>query len=494
MTIGVPFDLAFQNSNVTDPVPTIEDLLINCQAPIFSKGLEVLADEWIYEYRGVEFTPKTWNSTDEAAGLYQIDDILFKDCGLFKVTGKKGDGFTEHRRPKEPENYANHDISMKWQDWDRRYVKLPIAKAGSWLPNMYTDINKKYMIVWSASKNKYLWHIADTRGGSQDFGILWTGKYASWNDKKAQVISWGGTGLSKSPAIRVVSMVFRKGYFFLRTHINAPLEYEAWTTGTAYSYSYGVVDSPADIDGFETKRKSQAYNPFDGKNYTETKFSTHKTDGFARWDVVATQDIDSIALGHIICDTVDVRISNQAGEALFELTAYPVDNTIVANRPEEYYSTVVLYADKTYPPGSIVTIWLHAAVVTLGEFIGASKLEAGFTKLNFQNSFKDFSPKEQDQWGNWVYIDGVRVHTHTGTVEYPVVTYDQLNRLMVMIGGQKVVINSSDTTNNEVPDGRKVFAATMMIARFTKFQLATSEKYKRIGETATYAFSVEELV
>ncbi len=501
MTIGIPFDLSFQDSNVTDDTPTLDDILITCQAPVFSVGLELLNDEWIYEYQGVEFTPKEWNQTDETNGVYQIDEVLMRNCSLIKVTGKSGTGVTTHQRPKEPEDYDDHDISMKWQDWDRRYVKLPQNTIGQWLPKMYTDKYKQYCMVWSASRNKYLWHIQDTRLSSDgnhssiDYGILWTGKYSSANDKKASVITWGGAGLSKGTGIRVVSMILRKGYFFLRTTVDAPIEYYVWEEGPNYTYSYSDVSTPADIDGFIEKRQAQPYQPFDGKNYTATNFDTRNTNGYAKWNLLTTQNIDSIALGKVMCDTVNFRISDQLGNKLFELNNYPIDNTLAPNRPEEYPATIILYTDRTYPAGSVVTVWLHGAVVNIGEIIGASRFDAGFTKLNFKNNFKDFSPKEQDQWGNWYYnTDGIKVHTHTGTVEYPVVSYDQLNRLMIMIGGQKIVINSSDSTENEVPDGRKVFAATMMIARFTKFELSTSEKNKRIGETATYNFSAEELV
>ena len=131
---------------------------------------------------------------------------------------------------------------------------------------------------------------------------------------------------------------------------------------------------------------------------------------------------------------------------------------------------------------------------SVGEIMPASKLEAGMTNFTFKNKFKDFSPKEQDQWGNWYYTDGVRVQVHSGVVDLPVTSYDQLNRLMMMIGGQKVVINSSDSIHNEMPDSRDVFSATMMIGRFTTFELSTNTKSKQIGDFATYNFTVEELV
>ncbi len=498
MVIGIPFNLSFQNSNVTDPVQTLDDLLINCQAPVFQEGLELQSGEWIYEYNDDYFIPKIWSQADADRGVYKLDEILLKDCKLIKVTGKSGTGITTHRRPKEPENYSCHETTMDYKSWKCRYVKVSSKTQCNWLTKKWSGVNKQYTIVWCPQINSYEWTVRDTRTtpqcGIAYFKIKRSSKYSAASDIRARIIQWGGYGLSRKDTIQIKSMVERKGYFYLRTTVNAVVEYHTWNTGTAFSYTYGDVDSPADIDGFIQVRRLQAHNPFDGKNYTATEFDTKDSEGYARWDMLAVEEIDSIALGRVICDTVDFRISDQDGNSLFELNSYPIDNTIAKDRPEVYPTTTVLYTDKTYPAGSVITIWLYAALVKVGELIGASKLEAGFTKLNFRNNFKDFSPKEQDQWGNWYYIDGIRVHTHSGTVEYPVVSYDQLNRLMIMIGGRKVVVNSSDSTKNEVPDGRKVFAATMMIARFTKFQLATSEKNKRIGETATYTFDIEEIV
>ena len=65
---------------------------------------------------------------------------------------------------------------------------------------------------------------------------------------------------------------------------------------------------------------------------------------------------------------------------------------------------------------------------------------------------------------------------------------------MIMIGGQKIVVNSSDSTLNEVANSEKVFSATMMIARFTSLKLQTQEKNKRIDEIGSYTFDLEELV
>ncbi len=498
MTIGLPQNLSFQNSNVTCDLPSLEELLVACTAPVFQEGLLVCSGSWIWEYQGVDFTPKIWKLEDEEAGVYQLDEILLKDCELVKVTGKSGTGVTFHQKPKSPEEYSCYDYDMDYNSWSCRYVAVDSSTECNWLTKVWPGHNKQYTIVWSSSSNQYEWVLRDVRTsaqcGTSYFPLVFSGTYDSSKDIKAKVIEWGGIGMSRSSAIVIKSMVERGSEFYLRTHLDLPLEYHTWTTGTEYQYSYGSVQNPEDIDGFIQKQLHPAHAPFDGKNYTKTVYATDPNAGFARWDVIATEDIDSIAFGGIICDVIDFRISDQEGNTLFELNNFPVDNSVAPNRPEVWPATVVLYADKTYPAGSVITIFLKATLVTVGEIIGASKLDAGFTKVVFKNSFKDFSPKEQDQWGNWTYIDGVRVKTHTGTVEYRIASYDQLNRLMLMIGGQKVVINSSDSTENQVPDGRKVFEATQMIGRFIKLDLASTEQKKRIGEIATYSFQVEELV
>ncbi len=460
--------------------------------------MEIQGGEWIYEYRGKKFTPRIWNSGDAAAGKYSLDEILLKNCVLVKVTGKSGTGITKHQRPKEPEEYNCHDTDMNYKNWKCRYVKISNQTQASWLTKKWDDQNKQYTMIWSQSANKYKWVIRDTRTsaecGTSYFGIYWTGSYKAWNDKKAIIIQWGGIGLSRTPALRITSMISRKGHFYLRTNVNAPLEYHNWSTGTNYSYSYGPVDTPASIDGFVEKRLVQAMNPFDGKSYTRTEFDTSLTEGFARWDMITSEDIDSVAFGLVNCDTIDLRVSDQDGNSLWEINGYTVDNSVAPGRYESHPSTVILYMDLTYPAGSVITIWLHGATVVVGEMVGASELAAGFTNVQFNNTFKDFSPTEVDQWGNYVYIDGIRVKDHTGTCEFPIKRYDQLNRLMLMIGGQKVVINSSDSTTNEVPDGRNVFEASMMIGRFIKFDLKSTKQKKRIGEKGTYSFQVRELV
>ena len=105
MTIGLPIVLSVQSSNVVDLTITLEELMMNCEPPIFSQGLEIQDSTWVYEYNGVAFTPKIWNIDSETAGEYNLDEVIIKDCKLIKITGKAGTGIETHQQPYEPEEY-----------------------------------------------------------------------------------------------------------------------------------------------------------------------------------------------------------------------------------------------------------------------------------------------------------------------------------------------------------------------------------------------------
>lgn len=503
MTIGIPTLMSFQSSTVTDPSTTLDILLENCTSvdpkpPVFDTGLRIRAGEWVYEYTSpVHFIPRVWDLHDANKGMYQLDEIVLKDCKLQKVVGKSGTGITYHQRPKEPENYSGHDTNMNYKGWKHRYVKITSAMRCNWLERTWTYESRQYTICFG--DNKYKWSARDL---NSNYGcpivlnnIKTSQKYNSSTDIMARIIKWSVQGAPREDTLQINSMVERNKHFYIRTNLNLPLEYEKWETGSAFEYSYSIVDTPADIDGFVKTDRLNALKPFDGKNYTNTVFDTTDTDGEAKWVLYANTEFDSIAFGRVIADDITMIVTDQDGQTvLFEITNYKVDNRIVKGRTEEFPETVILYTEDTMPAGSIVTIILRHAVVEIGEIISATKLEAGFTNLAFKNKFKDFSPKEQDQWGNYFYRDGIKVHVHSGSVDFPIVSYDMMSRLMVYIGGQKVIINSSDSIKNELPDGHNIFSATMIIGRFTSFELATSEKNKLIGDIAKYNFSVEEIV
>jgi len=515
MTIGIPIDFAFQGSNVEDDTPTIKDLEYGCSAPVIDKGKEVQGDMWIWSYRGKkDYVVPTWSSTEAEKGSYEIGDVLFKDCKTIKITGKKGSGIFEKTRPLEPEDYSGwdkptHDI-LDYTKFTHRYFRVKNSVSGS-----NKNLSRTFRSPSGISHYSMLWDTCRIYGCKSKAGWIWyshpipfnrcintclnkgySSKYDSSTDIKASFGScWG------EKVIRFNSVIERNGYFYFRTHLNKKIEYGTWRTGTKYDYTYSRVTTPADIEGFVKKRMVNALSPFDGKNYTAAKAIMNG--GVARWVVTAKDNFDSIGFGRTLCDKITVTATNNKGEVIGKITGYDIDNRLAVTSKREYPSTAILYFGreddgtvKLMPAGTVVTIEVYGEnELEVGEIVGGETLDAGFTKVQFQNKIKDFSPKEQDKWGNWDYNEeGVRVSVHSGVVDFPIASYDGINRLMLLIGGRKVLINSSDTLGNEQPDGHRVFSATMMIARFLTLTLATSEKNKKIGDIAKYNFTVEEIV
>jgi hypothetical protein len=498
MIIGMPSPVSNQGSNVTDPAVTLEELLGNCQAPIFEKGLEVQAGEWVYEYVGDSYTPLTWTAEDEAysldGGKYEVGQILFKGCKLIKVTGKDGEGLTLHRRPKEPEQYSGWDETIDHTKWTHRYLRVSNSIQCGHLEKLFVHGDRYYTLVYC--NQVYKWTIFDRYGGGCDMlqnDLKYSNKFNAGTDVKARIIQWGGSGKPLKPSIQMKSIVERRDYSYFRTHIDAKLEYEEWVTGDVYSYTYMEVISPADIDGFLPKRKINSLNPFDGVNNTKTVFDTSNTQGVASWTMLTTQPIDSIAFGRIICDTVDITILDEDNNILFSIDNYPIDNTVVKGRPEQYPATRVIYTAETIPANSIVMVSLKGAVIELGELQTTSALDAGFTNPQFKHGFKNFNMSEINKWGTWEEVDGIKLRTHTGTVDFKTLDYDDYNNLLGLVIGTRVVMNGSDTFNNELPDGKKIFGSTMMIGRFQALDQQSYNKKKRIGEIATYNFTFQEI-
>jgi len=164
-----------------------------------------------------------------------------------------------------------------------------------------------------------------------------------------------------------------------------------------------------------------------------------------------------------------------------------------------YQTPAILYAVKDeknidVEAGGTVEIILSGTKIRCGTIMLGLSVNAGFTSAAFQNQFNDYSPKEKDQWGNVTYIEGVKQQVHSGTVKLPIAKYDIMNRLISSIGGRTVIVNGSDSKDNIQPDSKSVFASTMLIGRITEFSLRTKMENKKIGDMATYTFTIEENV
>ena len=483
----------------------------DCQAPIFSQGLEVQESDWIFEYNGVDFTPKVWNATDAENGVYDLDEVLIRDCKLVKVTGKSGTGITTHQRPLEPEDYSGYDYDMDSENWSHRYVRVANDTQCGWLSKTwYSPTGKRlYYLCWDSCTSEWIWNAKDLAANSFacDYTMYlrtflkdnYSNSFDAAKDIKATVPVWGSTlcagGCPKEPTVQFQSMVERGNYFYFRTNVNTPIQYDTWETGTAFAYSYMEIVTPIDIDGFIQKRRINAQAPFDGKGYTKAEVDTTETGYKATWTCLAAAPFDSIAFGKIICDSIDVVFKTKDGEVLEALNRFLVDNTVAKGTTREYQSTKILYVNELLDAETVIEITVHGSFVSVGTIVASDKMDAGFTSFKFKNKMKDLTPKEQDQWGNWEYATGgMKLRVHDATVEFPIVDYDGLERMMLLLGGSEVIIDGSDATNNEMSDGRKVFSATQMIARILSIELSPQDKNKRIGERGQYNITIEEMV
>lgn len=231
----------------------------------------------------------------------------------------------------------------------------------------------------------------------------------------------------------------------------------------------------------------------DGKNY-----SNATADNTMTYTVIGTGLFDTIALGGLVGDTVSVYFKDLLGNTIYSIIDRVITNEIDDNgRHAVQPVTEVLYCPVDMAHGSTVEIEIERSgnLVELGTVLLGLSLEAGFTNLVFQNKFIDYSPTETDQWGNTVYIEGLKVNVHTGTVDIAISDYDYMNRTMLAVGGAEVILNGYGVKNNTKPinsDGH--FYATMMIGRMKNFSLSTKLDNKRLGELATYKIELEEVV
>lgn len=231
----------------------------------------------------------------------------------------------------------------------------------------------------------------------------------------------------------------------------------------------------------------------DGKNYSKATAQNEIV-----YELSINGAYDTIAFGGVVADTVSVDFLDSEESLEYFIEDLPIDSRIDEDgvHPNEPV-TVIVYSPEYIMNGGRVKIKLKYShgEVEVGTIMAGLSVEAGFTNLVFSNKFIDFSPTEQDQWGNVSYVDGTKINVHIGTVDLPITNYDYMNRLMRAIGGKEVIINGYGVKHNNTPDYREgSFYATNMIGRMKNFSLSSKMVNKRLGELAQYKITVEEIV
>jgi len=496
MKVGLISPIVYEGSTVKDITFTIDDLVMgvspNCRAVSLTKGLEVKDGINIYEYQNKRTTIPLFKEDDD----YDIGDLVVYNCKLHKITGKSG--LAEHisNRPKEPEEYGSWETSINFSTWSKRYYRVAntpradicAGQLGGYLSRWYYVYRKNGVLTFSAKDlNSY----GCNRENYKTSTLATTYKFDESTDFKAVVEKWCNPYCPQLDTINFKNAIIRGNYIYMRTHLNLPIEYVSTTVGSTLKYALTKIMTPMDIDGFIYKRKINALSVFDNKDYTRCE--TYPVKKFESWSFLNTDNFDCIALSKVICDTIDISITDMVGNSLYVQNGYPVNNKLSKRRYEQPV-TIPIYMDKVYNTECKITVTLRGTHIVLGDISVGDTLYFGYTNLEFNSDYRDFSPEEQDQWGNVTYIDGVRVKKYTGTVDLKITDYDLIYRSIDKVGGNEVIINGSDSVNNTPTNSISIFQATMMVARFKSIRLKTSAKTNKIEDIATYSFEIEERV
>ena len=505
MKVSIMSPIIFAGSTVEDPAFTLDDLITgispNCRVRELTKGLEVKVGTEVYEYQLENKNIPTFDDTND----YEIGEIVLYNCKLHKITGKSGLPSHEATRPKEPEEYNGFDDISNFENATHRYFRI-------------SNTHIKNQTMGSLGIHKYRWYYIffEDRPHHPNCGYRFSAKdlnktgtrdstwylrtclknatsyaYDSSKDFKAVVYNWSAPGTVKQPTLNCKNLIIRGNYSYLRTQLDIPVEYVSNTIGSTVQYSLTEVQTPMDIDGFIYKRNINALSVFDSKDYT--KCESYPEDNKVSFSFYNTENFDCIALGKVIADTIDVHIEDTEGNSVFVLTNYPVYNDLSKKR-FEHAVTGILYVNEVIETECLITVTLNGNYISLGDLSVGDTLDMGYTNLQFNNDYRDFSPFEQDQWGNILYKEGVKVKKYSGTVDLKISDYDMIYREMGFIGGKEVIINGSDSINNTPTNSISIFQATMMVGRFKSLKLKTSARANKIEDVATYSFEIEERV
>ena len=234
--------------------------------------------------------------------------------------------------------------------------------------------------------------------------------------------------------------------------------------------------------------------PFDNKNYSKVT-----NDDFITYKIYSNEPFDTLALGRVMGEEVTVTFKRADGVVVYGPIKIQLDCHLDNNgRLPPVPITKVIYSDDDVPAGGYVEFTINDSSTVpkceLGSAVVGLSVQAGFTKLDFTNKYNDYSPQEVDQWGNVLYINGVKINVHSGTVDLPTAQYDKMNKLMLKLGADIVIVNGNGAKSNSPSDGLSKFDSVVVIGRIKNFALKTNIKDKRMGDLATYTFTVEEIV
>ncbi len=509
MFISIPTDIADETCSEKSEVRVLDDLIfLDSGVPKshpFTKGMQIreIAGGDIYEY---SLNKTMWIPAYKSV-VHKEGDIVIRNGHhhiIESATHTPGVSWY-----KQPEDYASCEETMNnFTKWTQRYFKTSNKGGQSFVSTIggRTYYMQRVMLnscgkvgqVWRVRDNTAKCSPADPCTGvvpschvNSYFCIEENLAYAF--DPAKDIIgekkAWKANGGASDTTLFFKSVVSRGDYWYFRTYVEKPPEMNS--TPAVNEYATRRIYSPKEINGFRYKGKTNCFAAYDDKNYTKAKFNPSV--GFVDFTFTLTDWSDTFSLGRVFAQSVSITVFDSGGGSIFNITKYPIQNEI-ADTALGQSSNVVLYGNTVFPPDSKVVVRLYGGWISVGRVLVGRKLSVGFTNTIFDNGFKDFSPKEQDQWGSIEYKNANRVYTHSGTVELPIEDYDAVLRAFMYIGGREMIINGSDSINNTPPNSITIFQSTMMIGRFTSFKQKTKNVGGAMDNIAGYSFSIEESV
>ena len=235
----------------------------------------------------------------------------------------------------------------------------------------------------------------------------------------------------------------------------------------------------------------------DGKSYTYKSSTVEMS--FYLWGKEA---FDTVAMTGLIADTVTVKFYNEADTQIGADQVITVDNKRdAAGNLEDYPVTRIVYSPNTdglsltrvIPKNGHVRVTLTGDEIQLGSLYLGLALDMGLTDFTFTTKFIDLSPVEEN-FNVIEYVEGLKIKEYTGGFSVWTEDVDRLSRTLVSLGQGLVIVNGSDTIQNEAVGDKSRFEATMVVGRLRSLPVTTTKEKDRIGELAKAKFVLREIV
>lgn len=293
------------------------------------------------------------------------------------------------------------------------------------------------------------------------------------------------------------------GYIFITN--NTPFKYVStiggvWEDNTAYVRE-DIVDIQFTTDNIANDTRLDSVGVFpqaavlDNKNYTYHAAKVKST-----YTLQAKEAFDTVALTGLIADTVTLTFKQADGTQIGTPVVYTVDNRRESRGVmSDYVTTIVLYCPHDtelttmVPVGGFVVVEVEAASLQVGGILLGVAADLGITDFIFSTKFIDFSPVEEN-FSVIEYKEGLKVREFNGSFQFWTTNFDLHDRLLLSLGGKRIIINGSDTTDNAATDSANRFTATMMIGRIQSLNLDTTSTQDRLSDLAKARFTIREQV